>query len=132
MAYVMNWNAKAIIDLVDFHVEEVCKEGAEMVKREAQSILRTVPKTHSMSPLADQIEIRVSKYKGGGYIVGAQLPGAWKRPYRAGFLELGTLNQKNQGKRRKHDMKGIPYLRPARKRNMAPIKRKFKKRLGAK
>jgi hypothetical protein len=131
MSFRIEWRSKIVLAQVEAIVNEVSGKGADMVAADAKRILRTVPKTHSAKPLADQIEIAKSKYDKGGYIVGAQVPGNWTPPYRASFVELGTRNEKRAGKR-KHDMDAIPYLRPARKRNMKKIKKMYQQQLDAK
>ena len=113
---ITEWNDKQLLAKVDDITKKIAKEGADWVKNDAQKILMSKAK-HPTGDLASQIDIKVSKFKGGGYIVQAQGAG-YRKPYRASFVELGT-----------HKMAAIPFLRPSLRKNKTRIHRAYKDRL---
>lgn len=114
------WNAKAFLKKVDAVAEKVAAEGADMVLKDARRILMSKAE-HPTGKLASEIEVKKSKFKGGGYVVIAQGPGNYD-DYYAIFVELGTPNKK--GKRR-GSTEALPYLRPALHKNKRRINKRF-------
>ena len=108
----LEWNDKGWIDYVRQAVEEASKEGAEIVAKEAR---RRVKKR--TGKLHDEIDVRVSPYKDGGWSVFAQGPGNYTRFY-AAFVELGTSDTVAQ-----------PFLRPALNANKRKINKIFKDKI---
>ena len=113
---ITEWNDKQLLAEVDKIMEGVAKEGAGWVRDDAKKILISKSK-RSTGKLASQIEIKISKFKNGGYIVQAQGSGNYDKYY-ASFVELGT-----------HKMKAIPFLRPALARNKRRMYKAYKDRL---
>ena len=112
--FKLEWNDKEVLKTVGNIVKSVSKDVAEMVLADAKKILATKSK-EATGDLASQGEVKKSKFPEGGHIVGFQLTGNWKPPYRASFVELGT-----------HKMTAIPYLRPAMHKNKRKAKKMFK------
>jgi HK97 gp10 family phage protein len=115
----IDWFADNVLDAVQATVDEVSEEGAEKIAEEARSVLMAKAKYPSGN-LADEIEVKISRFKGGGYIVQAQGPGNYTRYY-ASFVELGSI----------HNPEPVPYMRQGLKKNRTKIQNEFKNRLVA-
>ena len=111
MTVKIQWNAEKFIKQVGVAADNKLKEVAESIANDARALCPV-----DTGSLRDSIEVRESKFKEGGYIVGAQLSGNYDRFY-ASFVELGT--SKNIKRRAQ------PFLRPALKKNISRMKREF-------
>ena len=107
------WNAKSFLKKVNAVAEEVAKDGAELVLKDAKRILRRNAKAPT-GKLASEIDIFKSNFTDGGYIVMAQAPGHYIDRYYAVHVELGTS-----------DTKAIPFLRPALNQNKRKITKMY-------
>ena len=108
----IEWNDKAFMKSAISDADEIAYKGAQMVASDARSILMSRAK-HPTGKLAGEIEIKHSKFEGGGAIVQAQGPGNYDRYY-ATFVELGT-----------HRSVAVPFLRPALQRNRNRIHKMY-------
>jgi HK97 gp10 family phage protein len=120
-------NLNEVIDDIQVPLDKVCERGAEMIARDAR-VRVPVGDTGWVSAgrsggsianshLRDQIDVRTSKFKDGGWIVAAQGTGNYDKFY-ASFVEFGT-----------HKMKAQKYMRPAIKRNRPKIQRLWQESL---
>ena len=114
----VEWHEKEVLNAAKLVLDQVSKEVAENVMKDAKQILRQKAETTTERGLLSQFEVRKSKYKDGGHLVYCQGPGNWRPPYHASFLEMGTF--KDVAK---------PFLRPARKKNTAKANKMFKEGL---
>ena len=122
----VEWNPKLYLARVKFVMDKVIKEVAYQVAEDAKRNLERHTKrkifyseeTKSTGTLASQIDVKISRFKNGGYLVKAQGTGNYQKYY-ASFVELGTSK-----------MAPIPYMRPAIKRNRYRMKKKLKNELG--
>ena len=114
------WHAEDLLKKIDHIAEKVAGEGAELVLRDAK---RLVP--IETGKLKSEIDIKKSKFKGGGYIVEAQGSGNYD-DYYASFVELGTPNKKGK---RHGTTAARPYLRPALHQNRKRILAMYQDRL---
>jgi len=121
---ITEWNDDELLKDVGNIVEVVCMEGAEAVAATARRMVKKKTRT-----LAGQIEVKASKFKGGGAIVQAQGPGNYDRYY-ASFLELGAwvhpYGNKNAPKVK---LEKQPFLRPALAANKRKIQQAFQDKL---
>jgi len=105
-------------DLPDF-VREFINENAEVVAREVESLARNSAGFHDESGrLRKSIKAYPSKYKEGGWIVGAWSPHAWLVEYGHDLIDWRT------GRKIGH----VPphaYLRPALQHGIASAYGKF-------
>ena len=118
----VDWrNTNDVTADIQVPLDKVCQRGAEMIARDARAKV-PVGKTKwtsagrsggsiANSHLRDQIDIRTSKFKNGGWIVEAQGSNNYSKFY-ASFVEWGT-----------HKMEAQPYIRPAIKRNRPKIQK---------
>ena len=132
----IDWRDEELMAEVGEVVDEVTKVGAEIVVELAR---RNLEKAGAMETgrLIDQIDVRMSKFKHGGYAIVAQGPGNYgpKRsekdnPYYASFIELGghyslwgKYSRKKGNSKEGPYFEGRPYLRPA----IKTMRRKFRK-----
>lgn len=105
-------SSNEVAAIIQGEMDEVCKEGAEMIAEDARSL---APK--KTGKLASEIDVRTSKYEGGGYVVEAQGAGNYDKYY-AAFVEVGT-----------HKMAAQPYMRPAVKKNRKKIQKLMQDKL---
>lgn len=105
----IEWDGDDWLESLHVVADKVTRAMADDALATAQAL---VPK--KTGTLKSEIEIKISKFPGGGAAVVAQGPGNYDRFY-ATFVELGTHTTRNQSAQ--------PYLRPALKR----VRRKFKK-----
>ena len=124
---ITEWRDKELIEKVKNITDEVAREGAEKVMKDAKNILMKNAK-HPTGELASRIKMKVSKFKDGGYIVQAQGPGDYNKFY-ATFVELGTKFGKRFGKKFPRVIEKLPYLRPALAKNKRWLTREFKERM---
>ena len=114
--------------------EDIVKECAERVSEDAKRNLeRLAPDGTGL--LASQIEVKASKFKGGGYVVIAQGAGNYSfvkakngtmRPrWYAIFAELGTARMRGAGHA------GLGYLRKALRKNKGWMRRELGRRIEA-
>lgn len=95
-------------------LKKVSKEVANDVMKDAKKILKQKAKTTTETGLLSQFDVRISKFKDGGYVVSCQGHGNFKGKYHASFVELGTF--KDQAK---------PFMRPATKKNNRKANKKY-------
>ena len=100
----IDWEDKAVMQVIQNAMELTCKEGAEVVAEYAkQNLERSAP--DSTGRLASEIEVEPFKFKNGvGWGVVAQAPGKYGKYY-ASFVDTGT-----------RFMSGNRYLRKALRR----------------
>ena len=99
------WYGDQLLKAAKAAVQTAERKAAEDVSKEAKQILMSEARRPT-GHLAREIEVFESKYENGGFIVYAQGPGRWTKPYHAFFVEVGT-----------EKMQPIPYLRPALRKN---------------
>ena len=111
--FYIDWNDKEWIKFVQQATDEACKEGAEMVLKDAK---RLVPR--KTGELASRIKVKKAPYEDGGWSVFAQGPGDYDRFYSI-FVELGTSDTPAQ-----------PFMRPALNKNKRKILKNFRDKIG--
>ena len=107
---------EVVVEITD-PLDEVARRGAEDMAVEMRSRVKQRSGT-----LSREIDVEVSKFKGGGYLVIAQGSNNYIKYY-ASFLEFGTD---------KMDEKGVsyhPFMRPAIKKFRPIIQRKWQEAL---
>lgn len=106
----VDWrNTNDVIAEIQAPLDDVCRKGAEMIARDARARVPVDTGT-----LKGQIDIKESKFKGGGWIVEAQGSDNYSKFY-SSFIEFGAHKTQN--------IPAQPYLRPAIKRNRHKIQR---------
>ena len=115
--FKVDWYDKEVMNAVKAKLDRVSKEVANDVMNDAKRILQQKAKATTERGLLSQFTIAESKF-GDGYLVWCQGPMNWHQPFHASFLEMGTY--KDQAK---------PYMRPARKKNLTPAKKKWQEAL---
>jgi len=121
---MLKWYDDSLIKKAVEAVEVATKESAEIVRDDAERIIRRDAKNPSTPPhLANEIRVKKSKYRLGGWLVYAQPPprdgaGGYTEPYHAFFVEVGIPKGK-------HKMRAVPYLRPALRMNKKRVMKQF-------
>jgi len=87
---VLNWDDKQLLEDIKHESDKIAEWYARRVQKMARAKLKAEAKNYTGN-LADDIEVEVSKYEGGGAAVEAQGPGNYDRFY-ATFVELGSVN----------------------------------------
>ena len=101
-------NTNEVIADLQGPLDEVCRRGAEMIARDAIALVPVDTGT-----LKKEIDVEVSKFKGGGWNAIAQGSDNYTKFY-ASFVEFGTPHRTpNYPEQR--------YMRPAIKRNRQRI-----------
>lgn len=131
----IDWRDEELMAEVGEVVDEVTKVGAEIIVELARRNLEKAG-AEETGRLIDQIDIRMSKFKHGGFAIVAQGPGNYgpKRfpkdnPYYASYLELGGHRslwgryENKEGPYFEAVNDGKGYLRPA----IKTMRRKFRK-----
>jgi len=119
-------NVNEVIAAINHPLDEVCRKGADDIMNDAKNILMSLAEKPT-GKLASEIEIKKSRFEGGGYLIVAQGPGNYSKYY-ASFVEFGTSLMTM---RKLPEFKGyIPYMRTALKRNRAKIYLAWEKALG--
>ena len=112
----VQWFGKKVQKAIEKALEEESHNAAKKIESEAKTMLRQKAEHHSPGGLLTQFSVIKSKFKDGGWLVGCQLAGNWKKPYHASFVELGTYKDEAQ-----------PFLRPTMNKNKRPTQTAFKK-----
>lgn len=97
--------------------KKACDKAAEKAAKKIMADSKAFIKQHAKHPtgkLASEIELKASRFKGGGWAVMAQGPGNYDRYY-ATFVELGSI----------HNPQPMPYLRTPLKANKNFILKQF-------
>ncbi len=105
----IEWDGDDVMERMYQLADTVTDQMADIALSTAQSLVPVKTGT-----LKSEIEIKKSKFEGGGRAIVAQGPGNYSKFY-ASFVELGTHKTVNQPAQ--------PYLRPAIKK----VRRIFKK-----
>ncbi len=105
----IDWDGDDVMERMYDLVDTVTDQVADVALATAQSLVPVKTGT-----LKSEIEIKKSKFEGGGRAIVAQGPGNYSKFY-ASFVELGTHNTVNQPAQ--------PYLRPAIKKARSIFKK---------
>ena len=112
----IEWFGEKVLRVANAAVVDVAsKEIAEQIAEKTRGRIRALGT--KAGDLANQVSVKKSIFKDGGWLVGVQLSGQWKDPYRASFVELGH-HSSEWGKYPKGSKAGAyipatPFLRPA-------------------
>jgi len=117
MAYIMEWDAKKVINAAQAAMEDVSKKVADNIMDDAKRILTQKANTLSEGGLIDQFSVEPGKYS-NTFLVWCQGPKKWKKPFHASFVEMGTY--KDVAK---------PFMRPASKKNKRTADKLYQKAL---
>ncbi len=112
----IEWHGTKVLKALNSAVVEVAsKEIAEQIA--VKTIANIKALGSKAGDLANQVSVKKSKYKDGGWLVGVQLSGKWKEPYRASFVELGHHSSEwgryPRGSKAGKHIPATPFLRPA-------------------
>lgn len=94
--YRIEWRSTEFLKAFEVASDIKLRARAEKIASAAHRHVKKKTRTMDMS-----IEVRKVTYAGGGYMIGAQMSGAYEKFY-ASFLELGTAETTAE-----------PFLRPA-------------------
>ena len=112
------WHGKEVLNAAKIILDNVSKEIAEAVEKDAKRILKQKAKTTTEKGLLNQFSIQESKFKDGGWLIYCQGPGYWSPPFHASFFELGTFKDEPK-----------PFMRPAKERHKRKANRMFQQEL---
>lgn len=123
-------DAEKFTEGVKIECDKAAKKAAEKIMGDSKAFIAQHAK-HPTGKLASQIELKASKYRGGGWAIQAQGPGNYEKYY-AVFVELGhisTLWGKRTGKKGGNPgpyVQPLPYLRNPLAANKNYILNQFK------
>ena len=112
----IEWYGEKVLKAANSAVVEVAsKEIAEQIAVKTRARIKALGS--KAGDLGKQVSVKKSIYKDGGWLVGVQLAGEWKEPYRASFVELGhhsaEWGRHPRGSKAGKYIPATPYLRPA-------------------
>ena len=126
--FKMDWFGKEVLAKTRIVVAKVSKEVAGDVLEDAKAILKRKAKKTTADGLLSQMDVKKSKFDGGGHIIRCQGPGNWHKPFHASFVELGNVWIHPYGNKSapKINLPAIPFMRPALRKNKSNANKKFR------